>query len=85
MRVIDQTLGLVTALAGVSYAVQGLHVEGHLLGQFGQWTGSGVGGADQDIMAMAAQARVRQAIAAFDWSVGVLMLSETTLSKATGR
>ncbi len=84
MRVIDQTLGLVTALAGVSYEAQGLHVEGHLLGQFGQWTGSGVGGADQDIMAMAAQARVRQAIAAFDWSVGVLMLSGDDAEQGNG-
>ena len=75
MRVVDQPLSLMTALAGIRYETDNLEVSGQLLGQLGQWVGSGVGGSDQSILAWAAQARLTHHVGAFSWSVGTLVLS----------
>jgi hypothetical protein len=75
MRVVDQPLNLVTAVAGVRWRGETLALDAHLLGQLGVWEGSGVGGVDQTVAAWAAQATMRHQVGDLDWSVGALVLS----------
>jgi len=75
LRVVDQPLGLATAVAGVRWQGETLALSGHLLGQAGVWGGSGVGGIDQTVLAWAAQARVHHQVGDLDWSVGAVFLS----------
>jgi len=74
-RVAKRPLYLVTALAGVRYQARRIRAWGHLLGQTGVWQDSGVGGADQYVLAWAAQAGVEQRIRKTHWGVNLLALS----------
>ena len=84
MRVVDQPLSLMTLVAGMRVELGALEIEGHVLGQLGQWSASGVGAIDQTILSWASQARVRHQLGAFDWSLGVVYLSGDDAEEGNG-
>ena len=84
MRVIDQPLSLMTLVAGLRVKLDHLEIEGHLLGQYGQWAASGVGGIDQTILSWASQARLRHHLADFTWSIGAAYLSGDDAQEGNG-